>query len=307
MIIDLCVLLLVLLFGVFGYRTGFLLQLSRILALGAGLAAAWFLTPPLSELVANGLAVDPFLAGVAVFLAIFFLVSLGIGLAGSTLAKRGRSESAAFTFFDRGFGGLLGALKGIALVYVALALTWTLLPVIQKARPELDLGLERSLVAGEVRKHNLVQDEVFPRASAALKLLRLMEDPDLMQRAAAVPAFQERILSKPDAKALLDPRVLAAPPDQRWKLLVEDGRIARLLEDSEVVSALAEFDLEALRAQPPTAEGAIAPLPKRPSGPAPVVAPEEPVPSGGAPVEAAPSAPLEAARPTPLAGGAPTP
>lgn len=289
MVIDITALLLVLLFGFFGYRSGFITQLFRILSLVVGFVAAWFLTPPLSDWLARALSIDPFLAGVATFIAVFFLVSLAIGLIGGALSRAVRSDHAAFTFFDRGLGGLLGAAKGVALVYIALALAWTLQPTLQRARPDVDMGLESSLIAAEVRRHNVIQDEVFPRASAALKLVRLLEDRALLERAALDPPFRDGVLARADGKVLLDPALLAAPSNQRWKLLVEDGRILELLEDPGVVKLLADYDLDALRAAAPAEGGALQPLPERPGagagappiapepGPAPVL-PEAPLP-----------------------------
>lgn len=288
MIIDITALLLVLLFGFFGYRSGLITQLFRVLSLVAGFAAAWFLTPPLSDWLARALSIDPFLAGVASFIALFFLVSLAIGLTGGALSRAIRSENAAFTFFDRGLGGLLGAVKGVALVYVTLALAWTLQPTIQQARPELDMGLESSLIAAEVRRHNVIQDEVFPRASAALKLLRLLEDRALLERAALDPPFRDGVLARADGKVLLDPALLAAPPNQRWKLLVEDGRILELLDDPAVVKLLADYDLDALRGAAPVEGGALLPLPERPGG---GVGPPQVAPAAG-PEPVLPEAPL---------------
>lgn len=278
MVIDISALLLVLLFGFFGYRSGFITQLFRLLALVAGFAAAWFLTPSISESVARGLSIDPFLAGVAVFLGLFFLVSLAVGLVGGAISRAIRGEHAALTFFDRGLGGLLGAAKGIVLVYVAIALTWTLQPTFERAKP----ALEASIVAAEVQRHN-VMDEVFEWAFAAWHALNLLGDPALIERAKLDPEFQRRVLATEHGRVFADPDLLSEP--RGWKLLA-DSRVRELLADPDVLKALADYDVEALRSAVPPDGGALQPPPEKApydGQPPRVVPPEAPPPAAPAP------------------------
>lgn len=272
MIIDIVSACLVLLFGYLGYRSGFLVQLGRIGALVAAFFVARLAAGPLGAIVARALDLGDFLARAATFAAVFFVVALAISLVVGAIAKRGRAESESFTFFDRGLGGLLGAAKGAALVYVVLALLTVFGPVLGRSAPAFDLDLTKSLVGREVLRHNFLQTQVFPRAQALLTIVRILQVPSAREAALRDPNFYY-VLQHPNAAFLGDPLIQKAILDGDWPFVVEDGRAFLLLEDIEVVNALNRIEVEpaealpALPPPPPTPDPLAPPVGKAPPPP----------------------------------------
>ena len=260
MVIDLVSLLVVLLFGFIGYRSGFLKQLARVAALIIGFLTARLLMGAFGPLVSRALGVGEFVGDVLAFLVVFFLTSLAVGLFGGSLARKASEAGETFTFFNRGLGGLLGGMKGMVLVYVTVAALSALGPFVRPSATELYDQMGMSVVAREVIRHNLLQKEVFPRAQAIATIVRLVQSPAAREAALRDPDLYF-VLSHPDAAFLQDPTLQQAILDGHWEVLVQDGRVFELLGDLEVVEALNRIDA------PPTEGPEPAGLP-RPDGPA---------------------------------------
>ena len=237
MIIDVICLLLVLLFGFLGYRSGLLKQLARMAAVVAGFFVARMLMGVLGPLFSRMIGAGDFVGEVVAFLAVFFLVALAVGLFGGAIARKASEAGEAFTFFNRGIGGLLGGLKGMVLVYVVLAALSALGPFLRPSAPKLYEQLGYSVVGREVIRHNLLQREVFPRAKAIVSIVNLIQNPTARDSAMRDPNLYI-VLSHPDAAFLRDPAIQQAILEGRWEELVRDGRVFGLLRDREVVDAL---------------------------------------------------------------------
>lgn len=259
MLVDIIAVVLVLIFGYIGYRQGFLAQLIRI----AGLVAAYFVarmaTPGIAEFIARRAEISDILAKAIAFGAVFFLVWLIFSLVAMSLRQKLGEEGPAFSFFQRGLGGLLGALKGALLVYVIVSL----LLVGRQTSESLSMDLSGSIVAKEVARHDLLQAEILPRVRALGRMMELLHDENAMARMREDPRYRA-ILTSEKAAFLSEPEIQRAFRERDWAALVTDGRVIELLMDAEVAEAVAEL---------PPGDAPLSPEIPNPA-PAPVPAPQ---------------------------------
>ncbi len=239
MLIDFVSLAVVLLGGIFGYRSGFFRQLARLAALVVGFLAARTVAAPVGEFVSRGLDITPFLANTVAFIGVFFFVSLAVSAIAGSLMGRTDTPGIALTFLNRGFGWVLGSAKAGLLVYVVLALLAIIQPLAGSGAlatsPHLDLT--RSVVGRNVLRHNILDREVMPRAAALANLARIVQDPGLMREALDHPDF-DFIITHPRGRFLREPEIQQAILEGRWDFLVEDRRVFAMFEDIELVRAI---------------------------------------------------------------------
>ncbi len=272
---DLVALVLVALFGVLGYQSGFLKQAARIGALVAAFLFARGLAGPLGAWARGSVgASDEGASGAAVaqataFLGLLVVAYVALVLLANALIRRLRKASGTVTAFDRALGALFGTLKGAALVFLAAcALVWLDEPLSRHA-PWLAAAQRDSLLGRTAARHNVVRSEIVPRAAALHNLARLAQGErlrdDMLQHLRLV-----QILSHPNAAVLREPALQAAIREGRFAdvLTYRDGRILALIEDRDLANLIAALEFESAPGQPaPPLPG---PAPAAPPGPAPI-------------------------------------
>lgn len=203
MTIDLVVLGLVALFGVWGALTGAARQLAQYVALGVGVAA----TPPLAKLVGPRLApslggaqsAGVALASVLVFVLVFFATRL---LVAALLRRLWGGDERAMQARDRGLGLALGAARAAALCYLALCCAAYLEKAVTIGGKRLTFGPTGSLAFAFAAKHNVLEWAQFGGAEALAKVVTAASgsapSADL-EALKADPRFK-RLLGSPQAK-----------------------------------------------------------------------------------------------------------
>ncbi len=249
MVVDIVCAGVVLLLGLFGYFSGFLRQIGKLIGLVLGFLAARALADSVGETMATAFGLGLFVAKAIAFALIFFLVTMLFRFVWGILTGGGRVGESPTRVLDRGLGGLLGAAKGALLVYVAMALLLYAGPELEARGTKLPFDLSGSLIAREVQKRNLIADEIFPRAQAIEKVAAILQKPERLQVREDDPdvAF---LLSHDKAQFLSDPDIAQALREGRWDFVVADGRVFALLADREIVAALNRLELNAEAAAP---------------------------------------------------------
>ena len=217
--IDLALLGVVALFGLLGFLSGAIRQLSH----WVGLAIAYFACRPLAAQLTPWLAsrlgfpaAGVRVATAATLFALLCVIGSMLIHAILLLIDRGREGGRV----DRSFGFVLGAAKGAAILFVLISgVLFFEKPLTELAGTRAE-ALQRSKAVALVRRHNLFEAVPFP---VLAKLERVME--------AARDPKRAKELGK-DSSLLRDPAVKAA------------------LHDKSLMRALAAGDGEALRANP---------------------------------------------------------
>jgi uncharacterized membrane protein required for colicin V production len=223
MITDLCLVAAVLAFGVFGYFSGAIRQLTH----WAGLACGWLIAPRLAARLTPAVAARLRLPAVAVrvgldgvlfcvlgALAAFFVHWILARLAG--VAEEGR--------VDRAGGFALGAGKGGILLFALVSLLIFFEKPLVKRFGNPPRDVESSRAVRFTRGHSLLSVVPLPIASKLERLADAAKDPR---------AAQEALAQEPDLKALL-----------------EDPALKSALQNDSFLRALKSGDLSALKNNP---------------------------------------------------------
>lgn len=151
--LDLLVLVIVVLFGVFGLWSGLLLQVFRLVAtVVAVLVAIRFSGPTLEAwpgLLASHPGVRDFLFPAALFCGTYLVLALLARLVVKLVHSTGTTVSAT----DRILGGIVGVLKGAVLSYFLVSLLLSAQAEVGRPMPALDA--DRSWAASLVRTYSL--------------------------------------------------------------------------------------------------------------------------------------------------------
>jgi uncharacterized membrane protein required for colicin V production len=220
--VDLALAAAVLLFGVFGWRSGAIEEVSDWIAMAVGYAASGMFLGRLGSYVAARTNVPIGAAKVAVSGALFSIASLVAAALLRYVSSRlmDRSEHRPL---DHACGFVLGSGKGLFLAYAALSAVIVFQPFIEKARGPLPGDFRNSAAAGFARGHNLFKLVNIPVIYRLQKLAAAEQDPMKQD-----PKLQ---------KLLKDPQLRAALQDEReaiqngdWGALRADPRLAALLD-----------------------------------------------------------------------------
>jgi uncharacterized membrane protein required for colicin V production len=223
-----------------GYHAGALKQLNRL----AGLVLAFFAAPtvaavfkelwfqevepgqPLVEWALLGLA------GVAVYAL--------VAVVGFLVIRLLRLSSDELTRKDRVWGGLMGALKGALVVWLAAQSVLLIEEPLQKADPKDVLRLQRSALVEIVRDHPVALGWALPELTQLQTLLegaRQRPAQELRDDAAA-----QRLLSWEGVPELLaDPEVRQAVEERAYSRLLARSDVRDLLADPAFRETLQEL------------------------------------------------------------------
>lgn len=231
--------------GLLGWLSGAIRQLSH----WAGLALAYFCARPLAAKLTP--VVTPKLAALlppkadlpaavvnvglssALFSALFIVGTVSISL---LVAKAfGEHENGKV---NRAGGVLLGAGKGAAIVFAALAVVLFLEKPLAKAFGGLPEPLAKSAALGFVRAHNPLEEAPLPALAKIENLMAAVRDPQKAQELLRDPEMRKLIENPAMSLALKDKTLEQAVRSGDWSALKDDPRLAELLKDPRIAGKL---------------------------------------------------------------------
>jgi membrane protein required for colicin V production len=225
------------LFGVFGYASGAIKQLSH----WAGVALAYLAARPAAAALAPSAAkrLDWPPALIAVILSsVLFVLFLAVGAASSRFLLARLFGDRQNGPADRAVGSVLGFGKAAAVAFALLSALLFFEGQDAQAVRAFDAATKDSAAVAFVRRHNLFASLNAPALAGIQKMIAAAKDPQAARQLAESPEF----------KALLeDPRVKAAIGDgaleravraQGGGELLNDPRVKELLNDPNLAQRL---------------------------------------------------------------------
>ena len=164
MTFDLACLGLVLLLALWGAYRGFLRQIFGVIGFVGGIVLARLFSQPFGDAFAKDLGLPVAVATAAMAVAIFLVAEIAAKLVGGFLHKR---MTGGFTSaVERGGGFLLGAMKGVLVVWALASLVALLRPHLQhveKDTPVAKLDFPHSHALSVAREVNLITELRGPK------------------------------------------------------------------------------------------------------------------------------------------------
>ena len=238
--LDWAVLGLVLFFGLWGLFSGAATQLARALGLAVAYLAAGpagqFVGLPLSHFLTTSLTIGTVLGTVGCFMIIYLVVHL----VSTALLRRffdGGPESGR-RGLDRLLGGLLGALKAAAVLYVALCAATFLESNVSIAGKRLTFTPKDSVLMKYVRQYNLLELQQFGGVHDLIRAVKRVKDPRVAAQYKNDPAYE---LMQRDArfKSLLSSEALRkAFETSDVRALLTNNQVVELLQDSRAMERI---------------------------------------------------------------------
>ena len=237
MTFDIFALIIALLLVGFGYKSGAIAQTYRLAAVFAAFFAAPTVATVFKEIYYGTAELhQPLLewaivagSALAVYLLVIVLGTLGVKLMRWTNEDLSRK--------DRIVGGLLGAIKGVAIIYLVASSLLLIEGPLEKADPDDGLHVQDSALLELVRDNQVMIPWALPDldklysildASRTRDVAELREDPST-----------SRVLMRDEVKELMDDReVLAALEGGNLSSLLAREDVRTLLTDREFVEEL---------------------------------------------------------------------
>jgi membrane protein required for colicin V production len=237
MTLDLLIAVLALLVGIAGARRGAASQLAGWAALVLAVLAARPGAALFGPAFASALHAAPGTAGVAAGLATFVVVLVGARLVLNALLRGvltlGNPERRGL---DRFLGFLLGAVKVLAIAWVALSALAFVEERFSVSGKVLGVSPAQSLAFAAAKKWNFFGMADFGPTQSLMKL----------EQALRKPGGTARLANEPAVAALLkEPRFKAVAEDPVVKKAVEEHDMATLLKADSVMKLLSDSDARA--------------------------------------------------------------
>lgn len=159
------------LFGLMGFISGALRQLSHLIGLILGYAAMHFFAGLLAPMAAARFGWSPALAQIGASLALFYGVYAAAAFIAHLMLEKVLGIKKR-SFWDQAGGLVLGAGKAAAAVYVLLSAVVFLEKPLAKIRPDFPKEAKESKSVEFVRAHNLFASLRLPPLPDALKAKR---------------------------------------------------------------------------------------------------------------------------------------
>lgn len=229
-----------------GILSGFLKQIVRILAL----VGAFLLASPVSRHVAplvsrwiegNPPAVD-LVSLVLAWIGSYILLALGGGL----LVRILRGASQGVRTLDRFTGGLLGALKGVLVVYLAVSVLLLFRQPVGETLPGLRQTLRESRVAAFVDEHNLLGEIGLPNVDRIGELTTALSDPEAVKDLLDDPAIRDLQNSKAFRRLMRDAELKRALAERNLRAVLENPSFRQAWADAHFRGILSRIDYEKL-------------------------------------------------------------
>ena len=244
MLLDLIVFLLLIFFGVSGYRNGAFIQVFSTILLIVSFILARLVNGLFDGMMGSWLSIDGRYAGFLPFFLTWAGVYLALRLLTVGLVRSWKTARKERGGLDRKFGAVLGAAKGFLGLYFLLSVLVLANKALARVSPGLWVHYQASYVGSFVERHNLFEHLPDRRTQALATLVRLASDPGdpekkrLNSDPAALLAFQE-----------LNTQVLNEHPRLRQSLLkgdfsavATDEGVIKLLNDPAFIKLLDAMD-----------------------------------------------------------------
>ncbi len=271
-----------------GGLRGFLFQLGQV----GILAVAWVAARGLGDLV-EGLLAGLFRAEPAIYETLAFFLIFGVVFAAGSAILRAFTKdlheaSDGLSAGDRVLGAVVGGVKGVVFAYVLIVG----IIMINQLGAGLAIPYASSVSGRWVMKHNVFEDEEFPRARALARVAYVLHTKGAAELLTN-PHFRE-VVEHPKAGVLRDPLVVDALIRGDWISVMGRDDLWDLLDEPDVQAHLNAIEIQGMDGGP--ISGAPAPAPPPP--------PRGILPSPGHAPPLAPSPPSSSHRP-PAPQGAP--
>lgn len=231
----------ILILGLFGYLSGAVRQLTH----WAALVLAYFccrplaarltpsVTPRLAPLMPAKLTLSPALVNMSLSSSFFSLILIVGSVLLSALASKilGKREDSRI---NRTGGFVLGAGKGAAIVFAAVAVLLFLEKPLTEAFGAFPRPVAKSVAVGFVRAHNPLESAPIPMLDKIEKLMAALKDPQRAEALLNDPELRKLLRDPALTPALKDKNLEAALRSGDWSALKDDPRIAKLLKDPRI-------------------------------------------------------------------------
>lgn len=235
--IDSTFMLLVLIFSLFGIKSGALKQVCK----WAAMILAFIISHPLSSALAPSLAPSLEMPPAAVkmvggALGFYFLYIVFNFIAYWNL--RSALGDVEDTGLNRIGGFALGGLKGAVILSIPLAIVLFFEQPLTEYVGALPVMFRQSVVVAIIRKHNPIAAIPIPAVAKRQALAEAAKHPPSAEALAADPTLAG-ILNDPAVKAALgDDSMVKALQDGDWPTLQKDPRVASLLSNPQIASMM---------------------------------------------------------------------
>jgi membrane protein required for colicin V production len=238
--LDAAVLGLVVVFGVLGLISGAATQVGRAVGLAVAYAAAGpagtFVGLPVSQWLTTSLTLGTVVGTMGSFVVIYVVVHL----VSTALFRRfltGGPEGGRGAL-DRLLGGLLGAFKAAAVLYIALCAATFLESNVSIAGQRLSMTPKDSVLLKLVRRYNLLELQQFGGVHELIKAVKVSHDTRLASKYKDDPDFVA-IQRDPRFKALLASEPLKkALESADVRALLANNHVVELLQDSRAMERI---------------------------------------------------------------------
>ncbi|WP_158542546.1 CvpA family protein [Lujinxingia litoralis] len=233
-----------------GWRSGALRQVVRIIAAVAVVAGSSSVSPFVRDtLFESSGPATPGVEALSLLLSGIFIYA-GVVFAGWLAVRILRMASDTLGKLDRFAGAMLGALKGLILVYFAVVLVVLIENPLTEHDPDNALGLQGGRAATFVKAHNVLAPWQFPN-------LRRLHDALVGGALAVELRAQDRVRAHGRAadflrrealqEMLADEALMAWVREDNYAMTLADARVRELLNDREAVEAMRQVHWSTLR------------------------------------------------------------
>jgi len=242
--LDVSVALVFLALTYLGYRAGLLSQAIRIGAIFAVIFAGPFVAALLRHVFFGETVIAaPLVEGFCLLLA-GILIYASIAISGWLAVKTMRAASTTLSVTDRLGGSLVGAIKGLIIVYLLVFVSLFFESGLQTHDPDDRLRMRESHAAQFVKDYNVLAPWHFPdlvrtvamirvnhigQETKQFKLLRESDAADLLRRSSLKPLLDDSKLAE------------AAMKDDLFTILA-DERVRELLKDEDLMHEVRKVD-----------------------------------------------------------------
>lgn len=251
-----------------GGLRGFLFQLGQIGLLAVAYVGARGLADFVEPWIARVIDTSPLVRTTLAFFLVFFVVFALGSLVLRAFTKDLHEASKTLSSGDRILGAVVGGVKGVVVVYLAVVL----LIMANQLTGHVPVPYASSVTGRWVMKHNLFETEAFPRARALVKLAWLVQGSgtgELLRN-----EHLQAILEHPKAAVLRSPEVVDAAIKGDWIELMGNDALWDLLDEPEIQDHLNA--IEWAEGVPATSAGPEPAPPPPPTAPPPAAAPPSP-------------------------------
>lgn len=238
--LDLAVAGLVAFFGVWGLFSGAATQIARavglVLAYAAAGPAGAFIGLPISGYLTTSLTIGTVLGTVGSFILIYAVVHVVSTAVLRRLLDGG--EGSQRRGLDRLLGGLLGALKAAAVLYIALCAASFLESNVSIAGKRLTFTPKNSELMKVVRTHNLLELQQFGGVHDLIKAAKAASDPQTAAKFKDDPDFVALLRDARFKSVLSSEPLRKALKAADIQALLSSNQVVELLQDSRAMNRI---------------------------------------------------------------------